>query len=72
MSWVKVAGDNLPAEGSIVLCYWPAPLGRSEGEVATALFEDYVFRNPENEDDVYAEPTHWQPLPSPPTVTGEP
>lgn len=69
--WIKVAGDNLPEDGSTVLCFWPSLLDGHD-EIATAVFENWMWMNPDNEDDEYAEPSHWMPLPSPPQQEPKP
>jgi hypothetical protein len=61
LCWIRLSCDTLPREGSTVLCFWPSEDGYHE--IATAVFEQHVFRNPENEDDEYVEPTHWMRLP---------
>ena len=74
--WIKV-GDKAPPTGSIVLCWWPVKPGfpadfictHTNGIMGVAAHPRVDFWcNPEDDDDDYAAPSHWQPLPFPPVA----
>lgn len=65
MRW-KTTAKHLPEEGTSVLCWWA---GGKNGEgtfgVATYSGSDH-WHEPEDDEDDYRTPEHWQPLPPQP------
>jgi hypothetical protein len=57
--WISVK-ERLPEVGATVLCAWDKSL-------ATAIFSGRTYwHNPEDDEDDYAVPSYWMPLPQPP------
>jgi hypothetical protein len=73
MEWIPVT-QRMPEPGQTVLCYWPrTDSGPLEGwQFATAQCwpgsSVATWHNPEDDEDDYAEPSHWMPLPPPPSI----
>jgi len=65
--WIPVS-ERLPEPEFSVLAFWPPMNGPVHaGCFATATRSEYGrWHNPEDEDDYYADPSHWMPLPSAP------
>lgn len=60
--------ETAPLDGKPVLAFWP-PSGDFPvhgGCYGVARWYEGTWCNPEDDDDDYIEPTHWQPLPPPP------
>jgi hypothetical protein len=65
--WIPVS-KTLPEEGATVLAFWHPmsggpPTGQSWG---VTTYCPGHWHNPEDDEDDYATPSHWQPLPSAP------
>jgi hypothetical protein len=65
--WIPVS-KKLPEEGATVLAFWHPmsggpPTGQSWG---VTTYCPGHWHNPEDDEDDYATPSHWQPLPSAP------
>ena len=61
--------ENAPRDGVPVLGYWNYVLnGRPWTcyEITRWDSEQAEWVDPEDDDDVFSEPTHWMPLPEPP------
>lgn len=66
MKWISLT-EQRPQAGECVLAFWPPKGGDVHpGCFSTAVFTGEYWHNHENEDDDYAEPTHWMPLPDAP------
>jgi hypothetical protein len=67
--WQPIA--TAPKDGAAVLGFWGAEAltnGIDERNYAITLFEAGEWRNAEDRDVEYREPTHWMPLPTPPAA----
>ncbi len=65
MNWQPI--ETAPEETD-VFCFWrglggPNVDGRNYG---VAMFSDGMWRDPEDPEIEFVEPTHWMPLPEPP------
>ena len=56
-----------PRDGTAILAFWGNDTRCDYRSFGVTLFEEFEWRNPDNTDDTYGEPTHWMPLPPPPT-----
>lgn len=68
MKW-KTTSKHLPEEGATVLCWWGPERPGAYG-VATYAGSDR-WHEPEDDEDDYRTPEHWQPLPPPPQYDGD-
>jgi len=60
-------GIAMPNSGETVLAFWTPKVGPSHaGCFGVAQYHPGVWHDPEDDDDFYADPTHWMPLPEPP------
>lgn len=64
-SWQPI--ETAPRDGTAVFAFWGRDTRQDERSFAVTLFRDGEWRNPDNTDDWYGEPTHWQPLVPPKT-----
>jgi hypothetical protein len=64
--WIRYEFLKAPPEDVPVLCYWPARVPGGKDATDVACFTNGEFRNVENEDDGFSDPSHWMPLPAPP------
>jgi len=72
MEWIATANKK-PKKGQTILAFWTPKIGPVHpGCFATATYYPGHWHNPEDDEDDYAEPTHWMPLPKAPNagVTG--
>ncbi len=66
--------ETCPRDGTWVWAYWNAPTPHPEfAHKATCVtaYIDFEWRDPDDHENVYGEPTHWQPLPPPPKESDE-
>lgn len=59
--------ETAPRDGSGIFAWWGTD-SKAFGirSFGVTLFRDGEWRDPDDEDETYGEPTHWQPLPTPP------
>lgn len=62
--------STAPKDGTYLLAYWGQVENAENGPAnyGVAFFCGGLWRNVDDDDDWYAEPTHWQPLPARPEV----
>ena len=62
-NWIKTQ-DQLPKDGDVVLAFWE---GLNSPQSVLQFGGGAHWNNPEDDEDNYLVPTHWMPLPEPPT-----
>lgn len=60
--------ETPPRDGETVLCFWGWPPRTKYPPACWSVgtYENEKWRYPDNQEDDYADPTHWMPLPAPP------
>lgn len=67
--WVSVK-ERLPEPGSTVLGLWRNMEAQQESAYAVVhCATKHHWHNPDDDEDDFCAPTHWQPLPQPPAAT---
>lgn len=67
--WIKCS-DRMPGYGCVVLAFWQnhRMFRGSQPPPAVLLRGHKEWHSPDDKEEVYVDPTHWMPLPSPPEV----
>jgi len=62
--------STAPRDGTPIIAYWLGPGAKVHpfraDLYAVTYCDEGLWRKPDDDDDCYAEPTHWPPLPPPP------
>ena len=64
--WLPI--ESAPKDGRGVFAFWGTNTRVDEQSYGVAVFVGGDWCNADNTNDIYGEPTHWQPLPTPPAA----